>query len=341
MRIGKLTNEELKEIVLSRLPKLSERTLIGANIGADCAWLDLGDKLLVTSSDPITAGGMQSGALSIHVSCNDIAACGIRPSAILTVLIAPPECTKEDVVHIVEQASSTAQALGVDIVGGHTEISDCVNRLIVITTAFGIADKNSPIPRGIAMPGDTLIMTKTAGIEGTWIAAMEHEEKLKGKVSDDLISEAKTFISKISVVEDGVTACSLRDPNGSVNERGIAYSSTHLMHDVTEGGVLGAAYEMADFSGIGVSVDLSQVPVAPCTKAICETMRIDPYRLISSGSILIATSEPDALLDAMAKKGIPACAIGAFTNEGFKLKDVDGKEIDFLPPQTDELYRMN
>ena len=120
MRIGKLTNEELKEIVLSRLPKLSERTLIGANIGADCAWLDLGDKLLVTSSDPITAGGRQSGPLSIHVSCNDIAACGIRPSAILTVLIAPPDCTKEDVIHIVEQASSTAKALGVDIVGGHT-----------------------------------------------------------------------------------------------------------------------------------------------------------------------------------------------------------------------------
>ena len=340
MRIGKLTNEELKDIVLSRLPKLSERTLIGANIGADCAWLDLGDKLLVTSSDPITAGGMQSGALSIHVSCNDIAACGIRPSAILTVLIAPPDCTKDDVIHIVEQASSTAKALGVDIVGGHTEISDSVNRFIVITTAFGIADKNSPIPRGVAMPGDSLVMTKTAGIEGTWIAAMEHEDQLAGKVSEDLLSEAKTFIHKISVVEDGVTACSLPDKDGAVNSRGIAYSSTHLMHDVTEGGVLGAAYEMADFSGIGVTVDLSKVPVAPCTKAICEVMNIDPYRLISSGSILVATADPDNLLDAMKKKGVPACVIGTFTKKEFKLSDVDGKEIEFLPPQTDELYKM-
>ena len=327
MRIGKLTNEELKDIVLSRLPKLSERTLIGANIGADCAWLDLGDKLLVTSSDPITAGGMQSGALSIHVSCNDIAACGIRPSAILTVLIAPPDCTKEDVIHIVEQASSTAKELGVDIVGGHTEVSDSVNRFIVITTAFGIADKNSPIPRGIAMPGDALVMTKTAGIEGTWIAAMEHEDQLTGRVSEDLISEAKTFIHKISVVEDGVTACSLPDKDGAVNSHGIAYSSTHLMHDVTEGGVLGAAYEMADFSGIGVTVDLSKVPVAPCTKAICDAMDIDPYRLISSGSILVATADPEGLLEAMKKKGVPACVIGAFTEKEFALSDVDGKKI--------------
>lgn len=340
MRIGKLTNEELKDIVLSRLPKLSERTLIGANIGADCAWLDLGDKLLVTSSDPITAGGMQSGALSIHVSCNDIAACGIRPSAILTVLIAPPDCTKEDVIHIVEQASSTAKALGVDIVGGHTEVSDSVNRFIVITTAFGIADKNTPIPRGVAMPGDSLVMTKTAGIEGTWIAAMEHEDQLNGKVPDDLIAEAKTFIHKISVVEDGVTACSLPDKDGSVNSRGIAYSSTHLMHDVTEGGVLGAAYEMADFSGIGVSVDLSKVPVASCTRAICDAMDIDPFRLISSGSILVATEDPDGLLAAMKEKGVPACVIGAFTEKEYSLIDTNGKNIEFLPPQTDELYKM-
>ena len=112
------------------------------------------------------------------------------------------------------------------------------------------------------------------------------------------------------------------------------------MHDVTEGGVLGAAYEMADFSGIGVTVDLSKVPVAPCTKAICEAMDIDPYRLISSGSILVATADPDNLLDAMKKKGVPACGIGTFTKKEFKLSDVDGKEIEFLPPQTDELYKM-
>ena len=112
------------------------------------------------------------------------------------------------------------------------------------------------------------------------------------------------------------------------------------MHDVTEGGVLGAAYEMADFSGIGVSVDLRKVPVAPCTKAICDAMDIDPYRLISSGSILVATNEPEKTLEAMEKKGIPACVIGTFTENEFHLTDVNGKEIEFLPPQTDELYKM-
>ena len=96
MRIGKLTDEQLESLVLSRLPKLSSNTLSGAGIGADCAWLKTGENLLVTSSDPITAGGSESGTLAIHVSCNDIAACGVAPTGILIVIIAPPDSAEED-----------------------------------------------------------------------------------------------------------------------------------------------------------------------------------------------------------------------------------------------------
>lgn len=119
MKIGKLTDEQLQSLVLSRLPALSATTLSGAGIGADCAWIRAGEDLMVTSSDPITAGGTESGTLAIHVSCNDIAACGVRPSGILIVIIAPPSVTEEDIKMTVDQASREAQSLGVDIVGGH------------------------------------------------------------------------------------------------------------------------------------------------------------------------------------------------------------------------------
>ena len=108
MRIGKLTDEQLESLVLSRLPQLSSKTLSGAGIGADCAWLKTGENLLVTSSDPITAGGSESGTLAIHVSCNDIAACGVQPTGILIVIIAPPSATEEEIVSIVDQASREA-----------------------------------------------------------------------------------------------------------------------------------------------------------------------------------------------------------------------------------------
>src|SRR5665647_1816246 len=105
MRIGKLSNQELQEIVISRLPQLSTRTITGAGVGADCAWLNMGSNLLVASTDPITAGGMQSGRLAIHVSCNDIAACGVKPVGILLVVIAPVTTTRDELIFIIEQAS--------------------------------------------------------------------------------------------------------------------------------------------------------------------------------------------------------------------------------------------
>jgi len=180
LRIGKLTDEQLESLVLSRLPQLSSKTLSGAGIGADCAWLKTGENLLVTSSDPITAGGSESGTLAIHVSCNDIAACGVQPTGILIVIIAPPSATEEEIVSIVDQASREAGKLGVDIVGGHTEVSDCVNRFVVISTAFGVVEKGSPVPLGHAKPGDKLLITKTGAIEGSFIAANEHQDKLEG-----------------------------------------------------------------------------------------------------------------------------------------------------------------
>lgn len=340
MKTGKLTNEQLQELVLNRLPKISPSTLVGASIGADCAWLNLGDKILVSSSDPITAGGKQSGTLAIHVSCNDIASCGIRPSGILFVIIAPPSATEDDITSIVDQASNEASKLGVDIVGGHTEVNDTVKDFVVITTAFGIIDKSHPVPIGKAQPGDKLILTKTCGIEGSYIASKEHRDKLSGKIDDKLIVEAASYNQLISVVSEGEVAGGIINNDFRKDERGFYYSAVNLMHDVTEGGVYGASYEMAHFSGIGITIDESMIPVSDATYKICEALGLNPYRLISSGSLLMATPEADRVLRKLNEKGIKASIIGEFTEGGFKLKTKGGEVIDLEPPMADEIYKL-
>lgn len=342
MKTGKLTNEQLSSIVLSRLPKLSENTLVGADIGVDCAWINMGDRLMVISSDPITAGGMQSGTLTVHVSCNDIAACGVRPSGILIDIVAPSSATEDDISEIVSQASREAEKLGVDIVGGHTEVSDSVNTFVVISTAFGIVDKNHPIPRGKARAGDKLIQTKKCAIEGSYIAATEHRTKLTAKVSSEYIEEAASYNSLISVVNEGSAAGSLVASSEEKNDHGYYYGAASLMHDITEGGVLGAAYEMAHYSGLGVNVFEDNIPISEASKQICSALDIDPYRLISSGSLLIASSEPDRVIEAIKNAGVDACVIGEFTDasEGFKITDKDGRFIEMDPPSADEIYRI-
>ncbi len=341
MRIGKLSNQELEEIVLSKLPPLSSKTITGAGIGADCAWLDFGDNTLVTSTDPVTAGGMQSGRIAIHVSCNDIAACGVKPIGILLVLIAPPDTTREELALIVEQASATAAEVGVDIVGGHTEISDSVNRFVVTTTAFGTVGKTDCVPLGHALPGDTLLMTKTAAIEGSWIAAMEYETLLKKDLTGEQLEEVRNYITQMSVVKDGVCAASCVSSAGGRNSKGNRMSAAHLMHDITEGGVYGAAFEMADLSGTGLVIDTDTVPVTSLTRKICGVLDLDVYRLISSGSILIASDEPDVIINRLAAEGIPCTAIGTFTESGFFVRDKKGQLSVLEPPETDELYKLN
>ena len=342
MKNGKLSNEQLMDLVISRLPQLSANTLVGASIGADCAWLKAGDSLMVTSSDPITAGGKNSGTLAIHVSCNDIAACGVRPSGILIVIIAPSDSSEKDISDVVEQASLEASKLGVDIVGGHTEISDAVNRFIVISTAFGMIGKDHPVPAGKAKAGDKLVLTKTCGIEGSYILSHEHIAKLKGKMSDELIEEARHYNSLISVVDEGETVGNLAKESGELNPEGFKLCKADLMHDVTEGGVLGAAYEMAHFSDLGVTVDERAIPMTDATKEICSILGINPFRLISSGSLLISTDEPDAVIDALKHKNIKATVIGEFTekNEGYKSINIHGNVTKMEPPAADELYKI-
>lgn len=342
MKIGKLTDEQLQSLVLSRLPALSAATLSGAGIGADCAWIRTGEDLMVTSSDPITAGGTEAGTLAIHVSCNDIAACGVRPAGILIVIIAPPSVTEEDIRMTVDQASREAQVLGVDIVGGHTEVSDAVNKMIVVSTAFGIVRKGGCVPLGKAMPGDSLIMTKTAGIEGSFIAANEHRDKLEGKVSSEELEKVLSYKRLISVVKEGETCGSLRSVSGKVREDGFALSAVSLMHDVTEGGVFGAAFEMADFSKTGVVIDKRLVPFTKETTSICSALGLDPFRLISSGSLMIATQEPDRVIAELDKEGVASTVIGRFTDasEGVFFIENDGSYVKLSPPGADEIYSI-
>lgn len=342
MKIGKLTNEQLSKLVLNRLPALSSSTVVGSDIGADCAWIDLGDQMMVISSDPVTAGGMESGTLTIHVSCNDIAACGVRPTGILIDIIAPPSCSEEDISKIVEDASREARKIGVDIVGGHTEVSESVNTFVVISTAFGLVSKDHPVPLGHALEGDSLIVTKTCGIEGSYIAATEHVSKL-GLLSKELLNKALSYSELISVVPEGTAAGSLEASSGAINERGYKLGACNLLHDVTEGGILGAAYEMAHVSGLGITVDERLIPITEETDRICEILKINPFRLISSGSMLIASSEPDRILKVLSDEGINAVVIGTFTSKekGYnRIEKATGEMVELTPPEADELYGM-
>ncbi len=326
--VGKLPYSELKRL-LSIISKPDPSVVLGPGVGEDAALIDLGDRVLVVHSDPITGAVERIGWYSVHVSANDVATRGARPKWLTTVILLPEGSAPAYALEIARQAREAADEIGAVIVGGHTEVTPGLDRPIVVSTAFGVAEKGKVVSTANAQPGDVLVLTKGAGIEGTAILASEFRDRLAGKVSSETLERAKLFVRELSVVREAMLA--------------VEVGGVHAMHDATEGGVLGAVQEMAIASGLSAVVFEEQIPVRSETAEICRILGCDPLRLISSGSLLIAVEPGRAgrLLRVLSEAGVPAANIGRLERgEGLTLVRKGGVEEKILEPITDELWRL-
>ncbi len=324
MREGKLTNEQLKSIIFSRLKPRRGDILMRSGVGIDAAALEIGDEACVLTTDPITAADAWAGSLAIHICCNDLAACGAKPAMALVTLLAPPECSITDIERTVSDMADAAETLGIEVAGGHTEVTNAVRRLVISTTAVGTVSKGKLIFPGGAKEGDSLVMSKWAGLEGTTIITSDHADKIEGVLTADETAEAAGLKKHISVVPEGLIGAEV---------------NVHAMHDITEGGVLGAAWEMAEAAGLGIEIYEDDIPVLPVTSKLCKHLRLDAKKLISSGCMLFAHPDGDQLVAGLRESGIPAKAIGRFTGEG-RVLVTGGNRTAIEPPEADEIYKL-
>lgn len=324
MRVGKLPSNLLEEKILSRISPKRKEILVGAALGEDCSVIDFGEEVCVLSTDPITGASKGIGKLAIHISCNDVASNGVEPLGILLTIMVPEGTTMDEISQVIEEAKETAATLNVEIIGGHTEITTAVNRMVLSSTCIGKGRKESMVTSHGASPGDEIIMTKWAGLEGTAILAHDHEDELKDILGAESLAEAKAYMEHISVIPEGII--------------GGRMGAT-AMHDVTEGGLLGALWEIAQASKVGVEIHQENIPITSTTQKICEYYNIDPLRLISSGVMIITTMDSQGMLDALRAEGIPATIIGRVV-QGDSYVIENGDRVLLSPPETDELFKV-
>lgn len=322
---GKVPNDILKEQIFSQLNFKRDEVVVYPSVGEDCSVLEFEkDMQIVLSTDPITGASSEVGHLAVNISCNDVSSSGAEPVGILVTLLLPVGTTKEDIHVIMKDIHHTARANSVVVLGGHSEVTDAVTRPIVSTTVIGKVRRGQLVCTNGAKVGDDVILTKWAGIEGTSIIAHDYEEILTRYLSKEIIAEAKALKEHLSVIEESKVI-----------------SEVHItsMHDVTEGGVLGGCYEVAECGEVGIVVELDSIPVLECTKAICKWCEISPYRLISSGSMIMTTPEGEKCVASLKQRGIEATIIGKITAEGKMIRQA-GKEYVLEAPQSDELYKV-
>ena len=324
--IGKLDPDTLGH-VLDRTGASSADLLTGAAYGEDAAAIDLGDgETLVVSSDPISLAADRAGTLGVYVACNDVAASGADPEFLTNVIFLPEE-NNETLTTLTDQLDAAADALGVTIVGGHTEYVSALDRPLLSLTAFGRTDYH--VPTGGAQPGDRLLLTKGAAIEGTGILATDFVDAAReAGIEQATLNRATGFFEEISVHPE---AERLR-------------SAATAMHDPTEGGVVTGCVELAAASGVDLIVERESIPIRPETAAICAAMGVDPLRIFGSGALLatVPPSAVDPTLDALAEADIDATVIGetqassSDSNGGALV--LDGERITTAP--TDQLYPL-
>ncbi len=306
---GKLPPKMLLRYVISRTGIQDPSVIIGPSIGEDAAIVDIGNnKVLVAHVDPITGAVEFLGWLAVHISCNDIAVRGVRPRWLLSVLYLPEEAGESLVDEITSQIDAAAKEVGVAVIGGHSEFVSGLNRPLISMTAIGITEKDKYVTTGGARVGDAVIMTKTVGIEGTAILSTDFREiLLEMDVPQHVIQQGREFIKKVSVVKEALL----------LSEAGLVTS----IHDPTEGGLLGGLAEIAYASKKTIHVHEENVEIAKETLIITSALRLDPMKLISSGT-LVATIPCDRVKEAieiLKKAGIEARVIGYVSDKSDSL----------------------
>lgn len=326
MNLGKVPEAVLKRSVLNQIKHRRDEVLVGPAVGEDCSVLAIAeDEVIVISSDPITGAVQDIGTYAVHITANDIASNGAEVIGIMLTVLLPEGTGEAELRLMMKDIETVCEKLQIEVIGGHTEITKAVHQPIVTVTGIGKMKRSEMIKTAGARPGQEIVMTKWAGLEGTAIIAVAKEAELRSRYSVSFIDGAKKMIDYLSVVPEAMVA------------RAVGVTS---MHDVTEGGIFGALWELGAASKVGLEVDLKKILLKQETVEICEFYDLNPYMLISSGCMLMITDRANQLVDRLKAEGIAAAVIGRITESNDRVI-INEEERRFLePPKSDELYKV-
>ncbi|MGN1180102.1 MAG: AIR synthase related protein [Suilimivivens sp.] len=348
MKKGKISESVLKRSVLKYIHTQREEVIKGAGMGSDCAFLKYENILpdnsissdqntsscyLSASTETIALPVKDAGSLAVYAAVNNLAAGGTECFAVTVSLSLPLDTEEYQLQEIMKQIESTCSLLHVQIAGGHTEVTGSVNTPVITVTALGrpiLTETFAGIQRvqegKCKVPANTdIVMTKWIGLEGTVILSKEKEKDLLARYPLPLIAAAQGFEKYLPILPEAATALK---------------SGVYTMHDIRNGGVFGGLWELSRSMGVGLSVDLKKIPVKQETIEICEFFDLNPYELLSGGSLLMIAHDGEGLVWALNEQGISAAVIGQTTDSNDKII-LNDEEIRFLEPaKPDEILKV-
>ncbi len=335
--IGKISPAIFNELIFPRLGAKSEKVLVGPQHGVDVGIVEIGDKAVSFTCDPVFIvpeyGWKRAAWFAIHILASDSVTSGLKPRFLSIDLSLPMEMTKEQLEIVWSTMHQECERLGISVITGHTaRYENCHYPMVGGATVVGVGEKDEYVTPKMARAGDKIIITKGPAIEATGIFATMFPRLIEKEFGHDFSQKAEQIFYKMSVVEDAMTAVNV----------GVREEGTTAMHDATECGIWGALYELAQAAGLGVRVEKERIVVEDGIEEICRYFGIDPYASISEGTLVIACREHKAqkVVGALTQKHIKSSIVGELTELGRGMVLVEGgREKKLEHPIIDPFWR--
>lgn len=332
MKTGKVSENVLKRSILKQIKTKRSEVVNGAGIGEDCAILAFEKNGCAVATQALVIENGRSVRQGVIRAVNSLAAGGAEMVGITVAFLLPETIEEPEIKALMQETERVCAEWKVQILGGHTEVTEAVSKPVLTVTGVGkrIAEK---IMTDVSLQGAgkkqaaglDIVVTKWVGLEGTALLAKEKEQELRTRYPSHLVEEAKGFEKYLPVLPEAATA---------------AKSGVLKMHDASEGGIFGALWELAECMGVGLEIDLKKLPIRQETIEVCEYFDLNPYELLSGGSLLLAAENGFDLVRVLEKENIPAAVVGKTTENNDRVV-INEEERRFLEPRkTDEIHKV-
>lgn len=318
MHTGKISEISYKRTILKKISTKTE----SLQVGVDVSKTILEDVTMVTSSNCILKLFPGCEEYYLKKTINNIYSSGGQPKFITLKINIPNDFEEKKLGRIVKSFDEAVQKEKVVIKRCDVYASD-VNAPVIHIDVIGEAKKAYSIDH--IKEGMEVVMAGTVAIGASAVMTHLYEERLRENFHSTFVDDCLKIREFIDVKK--------------ITEISQAYNIGY-MHNISDGGVFSAAWELASAVNAGIEIDVNRIPVWQETIEIAEMLGYNPYMVDGTGAILIVTKDGEALVGGLQENGIYADIIGKITSGKDRVVK-NGDEKRFLePPRGDEIYNF-
>ena len=244
----------------------------------DQASFDVSAGRMVMSVDghvisPLFFPGGDIGSLSVHGTVNDVAMSGATPLYLSAGFILEEGFPLSDLEKIIISMAKAASEANVPIITGDTKVVEKGkgDGVFITTTGIGVVADGINISGDLAEPGDVILVNGSMGDHGVAIMSSRENLEFETTIESDSASLHTLIADMVKVVPD-----------------------IHCLRDPTRGGLATTLNELAQQSGVGMSIRENDIPVKPAVSAACELLGLDPLYVANEGKLICICKKQDA-----------------------------------------------